>query len=258
MSIAPIIATVNAFEKRWIEPMLDGQDKKDFREAKTIVKYLYLKLQGEALANVVMRARINCYSDIARTAIDFKGVIESSMKKTIIFSNYIDVCRAAEKALKFKGYSSLGVYGETTKYLSATVGMFGSDKKYNPLVATYKSLSTGVPMIMANVILILGLPPRTYIYEQAIGRAWRTGQDKSVYVYIAELDTGNVYNITNRDIDIIKYFKQQVEELTGYTVGVDLDGTEVEHTISAEEYYGENITSKITTNHLYKNILTDW
>lgn len=258
MSISPVIARANAFEKKWIEPELAGQDKKDFREAKTIVKYLYLKLQGEALANVVMKARINCYKDIAATAIDYRGIVESSIKKTIVFSNYIDVCSSAEKALKRTGYKSIGVYGSTSKYLSSQVGMFASDKKINPLVATYKSLSTGVPLIMANVILILGLPPRTYIYEQAIGRAWRTGQDKEVLVYIAELNTDKEYNITNRDIDIIKYFKKQVEEITGYSAGVDLEGNELEHNISSEDYYGGNITSRVVTNHRVKTILNEW
>ena len=91
------------------------------------------------------------------------------------------------------------------------------------MITTFKSLSTGVPLVAANVIVVLDLPFRMYVYEQAIARAWRLGQDSQVYVYIPKLDTGEFPNINSRNIDIIQFFKQEVEAITGEKMTVSLD-----------------------------------
>jgi len=222
MMYPDLLKRVNSFEEQLLKYM-EGYEKTGFREAKTILKYLALKLQGEALANVVMRERINCHADMARS-FDYKELVNSTVKKTIIFSNYIDVCNAAVDGLEDQGYKNvLEVYGDTSKLLSQTVTAFNSEKKYNPLVTTYKSLSTGVPLIVANVIIAIDLPFRSYIYEQAVARAHRLGQDLPVFTYIMELDTGEDANINSRNIDIISFFKEEVERITGYKVNIDLE-----------------------------------
>ena len=103
--------------------------------------------------------------------------------------------------------------------------MFVNKKDINPLVTTFKSLSTGVPLVIANVIIVLDLPFRMYVYEQAIARAWRLGQDQQVYVYIPKLDTGEAPNINSRNIDIIQFFKEEVENITGQKMSISLDAT---------------------------------
>jgi len=223
VNIPTVIADANKFEKTVIEPALMGSDKAAFRNAKTIYKYIMLKVIGEGLANVIMKARIDCYSDLATSGIKLSSVINSTTKKTIIFSSYIKTCQAIFDVTTKLGYNPITVYGETTKLLTTQVQRFVNDENANPLITTYKSLSTGVPLIAANVIIMFGLPFRQYIFDQAIGRAWRTGQDKPVVVYIVELDTGEEPNITDRDFSIIDFYRKEVERITGNKADVVMD-----------------------------------
>ena len=222
MKYPDLIKRVNTFEDKVISPVLNGEEKTQFRESKTIIKYAVLKVQGEALANVVMRKRIEAHRDMA-AELNYNEILTSTKKKTIIFSNYTEVCDAAlQKTTKLK-FKPITVYGNTTKDLNQNVGAFINKKDVNPLITTFKSLSTGVPLVAANVIVVLDLPFRMYVYEQAIARAWRLGQDSQVYVYIPKLDTGEFPNINSRNIDIIQFFKQEVEAITGEKMTVSLD-----------------------------------
>jgi len=216
------IVLANKFEKTNIEPLLSSSDKVKFRNAKTIYKYLILKAQGEALANVVMASRIDCYTELASE----KGVsdfINAGSKKTIVFSSYVKVCDAVVNNAKFKKLNPIGVYGNTTKDLNRNINIYTHQANVNPLVTTYKSLSTGVPLTVANTVVIYGLPHRQYIFDQAVGRAWRTGQDTPVGVYVVELDTGDEPNITDRDFDIIDFYRQEVADFTGNQDGVIIE-----------------------------------
>lgn len=241
-----LMAEVNKFEDKVIIPVLTKDDKVAFAEAKTIVKYVELKVQGEALANVVMKSRMDCYKDIAEN-LNYDNIIQSTEKKTIIFSDNISVCDAAVKRLS-KDYKPITVYGDTAKDLSTNVGIFTNKPNINPLVTTYKSLSTGVPLIAANVVLCINVPFRQHTYDQAIARVWRIGQDRQVHIYIPELDTGSEKNINTRNIDIITFFKTEVEKITGTKLS-DIITKDV--TISNEDY--SYIQSRFRSN-----ILSRW
>ena len=235
--IPETIKIVNRFEKDIITPHLTPANKVLFQEAKTIVKYMSLKLQGEALGNVVMRARIDCYCDLAR-AVEYNKILNSTVKKTLVFSSYIEVCQASVDANRELGNEPVPVFGEYIKDLSYSVNKLRNVPKANPLIATYKALSTGVPLIMANVLIILGYPFRQAIYEQTVGRAWRLGQDKQVTVYVIELATKDI-NITDRDTEIIEYFQDEVERITGKSDSMDLRGDIVDiHVSNEDNLYG--------------------
>ena len=237
MDIPDRIKFANKFENDIIRPLLDPEEKKLFAEAKTIVKYLNLKLQGEVLGNVVGRERINCHIDLANE-IDYKSIVNSTLNKTIVFSNYVEVCASAYDSLNKIGYKPLRVYGEYTKQLNSTVTDFMVPKNdLNPLVATYKSLSTAVPLITANVMLCIDLPFREYVLNQAISRIHRLGQNEQVYVHQVQLDTGDIPNINSRNIDIIAWSADMVSLITGEEVLTEViknEGTD-EGTLSVEE-----------------------
>jgi len=257
--IADIISVANKFEKGTIEPVLTGNDKSLFRDSKTVYKYTSLKVYGEALANIVMRARIDCYSEIA-AVINIKKLIETSTKKTIFFSNYISVCDVINQGSIDTGLKPITVYGETSKDLTKNVNIFTHDAETNPLIATYKSLSTGVPLLVANSIVILSMPFRQYLFEQAIGRCWRTGQDRPVTVYVMELDTGDEINITDRDFDIITFFKEEVARLTGKEDDVVIDrsdGVARDLGITSEFYQPVDNYTKRTLNKI-RDAISEW
>lgn len=223
----------NKYEKEQLMPYLSKDEKILFRDAKTIYKYYMLKIHGEALSNVIGKARMECHRDLTNY-LDFNKILRATTKKTIIFSNYIEICQHVEELLKKMKYKPIGVYGETTKDLPKLVKKFTEDKKMNPLVTTYKSLSTGVPLIVADTIICIDMPYRMYIYEQAVGRAWRLGQDSTVTSFILEVKN-DVPNINSRNIDIIKYFEEEVSKITGVKSSVGLTGDTVEN----ENIFGE-------------------
>lgn len=255
-----VIKRVNEFENKVIIPILDTADKELFREAKTVVKYLALKLQGEALANVVMKYRILAHVEMAKT-VNYKDIILSTNKKTIIFSNYVDVCDTVNTVVNKQGFKSITVYGNTVKDLNRNVGIFtDKDNDINPLVTTFKSLSTGVPLIVANNILVIDLPFRMYTYEQAVARVHRLGQDQPVTINILMLDTGDKPNINSRNIDIIQYFKDEVEKITGQKVDLDIV-VENEGVVSKEAL--NLLTTEVETGRLSiedysSNVITNW
>lgn len=234
MQSSKLLNEVNIFEEK-LASLLQGDDKKMFKDFKTIVKYPALKVQGEALGKIVTGSRIRCHRDMAEY-LDFKRIIDNSAKKTIVFSNYVEVCDSCISKLKRLGYKPVSVYGEQVKYLNQNVNKFTKGKE-NPLVASYKSLSTGVPLIVANTIICIDLPFRIATYEQAIARVWRLGQDKQVYVYKLLLDTDGVPNINSRNIDIITFFKKEVEEITGYKSSLELDSNTFISNESLSLYY---------------------
>ena len=217
-NIPDILKRVNEFEK-FLESEIDPSNRKEFREAKTIHKYLKLKIRGMVLANVVMRSRINAFKDIAKE-IDYLPIINSTKYKTVIFSNYIEVLEVVDS--KLKDLNTLKVFGKHTGNLSSTVDMFTKIKKYNPLIASIKSLGVGVPLISANVSVVIDKPFRSHDLIQLLARTARLGQpaDKC-YVLYTNL-VSDEPTIVSRGSDIIEWSKNQVESLTGDKVDLDL------------------------------------
>lgn len=240
--IKDVLAYCTQYEKIHLMPYLSSEEAKLFAEAKTIYKYPVLKVQGEALANIIGKARIDCHAMMAEY-LQYNKILDATDKKTIIFSNYIEVCDRVMDTVKKGNYTPIGIYGETTKNLTQLVQQFTNNPRSNPLVTTYKSLSTGVPLIAADTIICIDMPFRMYVYEQAIGRAWRLGQDSDVTVFILELDTKEP-NINSRNIDIITFFKEEVEKITGVPASIN---------ISSESYIDNTISNESLDNNYKVN-----
>lgn len=214
MSVNEQMAACTRFEKTRIMPTLSSELKKEFAQVKSIVKYVDLKIRGECLGRVVGGARINAHVDIARH-IDYRAIINSTKKKTLIFSSYNDVCQEVVEQTTSLKYKPLGVFGDTTKDLSSIVNRFATDKDANPLVATYASLSTAVPLVMADTMIIINPPFRDYVMKQTIARVARIGQTTQTKIYHIMLDTDEVANISTRNIDIMEWSREQVNDILG-------------------------------------------
>jgi len=107
------------------------------------------------------------------------------------------------------------VHGENSKDIDKVVNEFGTDKTINPLITTYNTLKEGYPLLMANQLILMNSPFRSYELKQTIARIYRKGQDTECFVYMLDLDTGNEENITSRSIDIMEWSKEQVDILLG-------------------------------------------
>lgn len=212
-----IVKFCNRYEKTVIIPTLPLNMRANFKDAKSVVKYVDLKIQGEALARVTGKRRTDCVVDMI-PYVGLPDIIANGIKKTIVFTSYVEAADATAKYLKGLGFNPRIVYGDTTHDLSNITKDFANDPDINPLIATFKSLSTAVPLIMANTIVMLDQPFRHYIIDQTIARVDRLGQDTQTYIYNALLFTGDTPNISTRSKDIMEEAKVMVEAIMGVKV----------------------------------------
>lgn len=218
----------NAYEKNVFEKLLPREMINRFRDVKSVIKYVNLKIQGEILGRVVGGMRIE--ANVAMIPhIDWVGIVESTAKKTIMFTSFVEAVDAAETHTVKLGMKPLVVYGKNTNDLPNMVKRFDNDATLNPLLATYASLSTGVRLTIADTMILLNSPFRAYILEQAISRIYRLGQDSQTYVYQCVLDTGEVPNISSRSADILAWSTEQVQAITG-TISPLVEGDVFEQT----------------------------
>lgn len=225
----------NTFERTKIIPMLPNDIKKAFRKAKSVYKYVNLAIMGECLGSILGKARTQCNVDIASNLGTMKliplnhgpdlglmtldEILTNAKKKTIMFTSFVEVVTTLKAKLMEDQYRPAVVFGETNKDLPKIVESFDKEDAVNPLVATFQSLSTAVPLIMANTIIMLNIPFRDKDYVQAVARAHRKGQTEDVYVIDVLLDTGDVPNISTRSKDIATEAAQMVAKI----MGVDID-----------------------------------
>ncbi len=239
----------NAFEKEQIIPCLDKELRNDFKDVKSVIKYTSLKIRGECLGRVLEKERKNAHLDMAKHY-DLFELVNVAKKKTIIFTSYVEIVDTVYDRFVKAKYKPLKVTAETNKNLTSIINQFDKDAKSNPLAATYQSLSTAVRLTMANNIITVNSPYRDHIMTQAVARAWRIGQDEQVFVWHMVLDTGDVPNISTRTNDILKWSKEQVDQIMGFKSDMDLD------TVFSMESLDDGIESYVpgTTNISTSNI----
>lgn len=219
-------AYCNSYELRTIIPRLHPTEKPLFKSARSVLKYVDLKIMGEALGGILGRERTRCHVEML-PHIDFSKFIDNAKKKTLVFTSFVEVVERSSRILADLGYDPALVYGATNKDLAGIVSKFYKLPDLNPLVATYQSLSTAVPLTAANQLLLLNQPFRSGIREQTVARAARLGQDEEVDVWDILLDTGDLPNISTRSNDIMEWSQQQVASIIGVQ-NVDLDSLALE------------------------------
>jgi hypothetical protein len=208
------IKATNKYEKTVFGPSLPQSMIHEFRDVKSAIKYVMLKIQGETLGRILGGKRIECHVAMV-PHVDWVGIVESTEKKTIMFTSFVEALEASDIHVRKLGMTPIAVYGKTSNELASIVNRFDKEPKLNPLLATYASLATAVRLTMADTMLILNSPFRSYILEQAIARIYRMGQDSQTVVFTAVLDTGDSPNISTRSADILAWSQAMVEEITG-------------------------------------------
>ena len=239
----------NRYEKDIIA-VLKQPMKDEFRNAKSVVKYYKLKVQGEALGRILGKRRMQCNLDLA-THTEFEPIIDEARKKTVIFSSYIEVVDKIYNDLVAKGYKPLRVYGATNHDLANIVKTFEKDQDANPLIATFQSLSTAVPLVMASAAVMMNRPFRSGELDQAEARIDRVGQDGPVCFYSAVLETDGEPNLSTRSDDIMEWSRKQVEQIMGIPVTDELSTESHADVVeSAIETEGEDsVLMEVYSNH---------
>lgn len=214
---------LNIFEKTYILPQLSQPFKDNFKKSKSVIKYVSLKILGEVLGGLLSRLRVEMISEMLQHA-KIEEYIDQAVKKTILFTSYVDVLKTAEHYLHTKHkYKVLTVYGENTKDIVVTLAKFKENELFNPLIATTPTLSTGVTLIVANRVFFIDKPWRWSDYEQGSDRVYRIGQDEDVDIFSLILDTGKEPNLSTRMAEIVKWSETMFTGIVGDSIPVTED-----------------------------------
>lgn len=208
------IKYTNQYEATKIAPTLSTEDRRAFMDAKSVVKYIPLKVRGEALGRVLGSKRAECHVEMV-PYMNLGEIINEGLSKTLIFTDYVRVVDAVNDHLVKEGFKPLVVYGDTASDLPSIMQQLTDDPDANPVIATYKSLSTGVPVLQCSQIVMINQPFRGYIKDQAVSRVDRLGQKHPITNYEIFLDTKQEPNISTRSEEIMKYCDEMVAMLTG-------------------------------------------
>lgn len=195
-----------------IEARLRGEQLKQFRNIKSAVKYVGLKIRGEALGNVLGKARIEAVRAVVAHA-GLPSMINNVEKKTLIFTSYVDVLNEVYSVLNKEGFKPLLIYGDAGQSKDILIKRFDTEPDLNPAVTTFRSLRESAHMVVANQEILMDAPWRDYELKQTKARIFRQGQDKPCFFWMIELDTGKEINIMTRSIDILQWSRDNVEEL---------------------------------------------
>ena len=196
----------NSFLKEFVYPNIDNKEDRDRLKYLTS-QYVYAmqSATGLAIGKILPPAKTNCYIEIFHHNIDlFIDMINNNIKKTIIFTPFLQVANDTYETLLSHGIGCVKIVGETKERMKY-INMFKENDNVDVLVATTQTLSTGVTLTEANQMFFLGTPYRNADFEQACDRIHRIGQTTQVNIYTVLLDTGEEKNITERIDEIMQW-----------------------------------------------------
>lgn len=206
------IVWANQYERDVLIPALPEDLRKKFIWSKSVVKYLPLKIKGEVIGTLLTRLRMQMTTEMLQAA-DIKQYVDNAVKKTVIFTSYVDTIEVAYNYFKSQGYNVAAVYGKTASELTDTIQRFQEDQSVNPLIASLKMLSTGATLTAANTVIFLNKPWRSIEYQQASDRVHRIGQDTECEIISLVLDTGKEPNLSTRMEDIMQWSSDQFDQI---------------------------------------------
>lgn len=113
-----------------------------------------------------------------------ENVIEAieNNHKVLVFVNYLSSIKSICDSLKENKIKYLKMTGQT-KDRQNLVDKFQNDSRYKVFVMTLKTGGVGLNLVSADTIFIYDPWWNTTVENQAIDRAYRLGQDKTVFAY---------------------------------------------------------------------------
>jgi superfamily II DNA or RNA helicase len=238
-----VISYVNSYELNKIYNYLFTVDKefaKKWKDIRSEYKYPNLKIQGECLGVIVSGSRVDCHVDMIES-FNFLEIMELSEKKTVVFTSFNKVIDRCKEVFKNKNINGRFINADTNKDLLNIINDFKDKETVNPLVATYKSLSTAVPLTMSDNMVLVDVPFRDYILQQAVSRIHRLDSNTQTNVYVLGLDTGDKPNISKRTKDILIWSQEQIKNIMGIESPFDFtkqDNLE-DMSVSLEGYFSK-------------------
>ena len=178
---------------------MNDEHRKYYEEKR---KYFYSMLEknntvnGEVDKFFVLQAINELRHIVSSPEIDDRKIISS--KKEVLMENIIEAIENGHKVLVFVNYLSsvericeslkenkikfLKMTGQT-KDRQSLVDKFQNDSRYKAFVMTLKTGGVGLNLVSADTIFIYDPWWNKTVENQAIDRAYRLGQDKTVFAY---------------------------------------------------------------------------
>ena len=138
---------------------------------------------------------------------EFIHMIRECLKKTIIFSPYVSVANHIADSLKNNNIGCVKITGSIKGNTRMDlINKFRNLDDIDVLVATDKTMSTGLTLVEASQMFFFGLPYRAADFDQASNRIYRIGQKSDVKIYKVLLRCENdADNITIRQNKILEW-----------------------------------------------------
>lgn len=126
----------------------------------------------------------NKYINSSKKEMLMEQIVEAveNEHKVLVFTNYIGSIESICGALEKEGISYLSMTGNT-KDRQHLVNKFQKDDKYKVFVMTLKTGGVGLNLTAADTIFIYDPWWNKTVENQAIDRAYRLGQDRTVFSY---------------------------------------------------------------------------
>lgn len=187
---------------------------------------------GEILPVYRRNMFISLYEDNKRI---IHEMIESNVKKTLIFSQFKGVTNHIHTALNNSGIKAVLITGDVKDRMSV-LKSFKEDDTVRVLVATSQTIGTGVTLVEANQMFFFGPPWRDGDFQQCSDRIHRIGQTDDCNIYTVILDTSGELNLSTRMDNILSWSKQMTDSVIVKTEDdQDIDENHFEELLTASE-----------------------
>ena len=105
-------------------------------------------------------------------------------KKVVIFSNWTQMTDAIVERLHINGYYPAVITGQITdEFRQEQVNKFQTNNKCKVIVGTIGAMGTGLTLTAGTVEIFMDEPWNRALYDQAVDRCHRVGQNNNVTIY---------------------------------------------------------------------------
>lgn len=131
----------------------------------------------------ILSSEIQCSAKLDRLEEIMKDAVDNG-KKVIVFSNWTQITDVAYDRLLEKGFVGKMITGNTDdKSRQLIVDAFQESEHEDFLIGTIGAMGTGITLTAASIIIFIDHPWSRALYEQAVDRAHRVGQNKNLTIY---------------------------------------------------------------------------
>lgn len=186
----------------------------DIKRVKLVVaNYVYMSAKarglamGEVMPPLYNEVNIRLWDDHEDQFIE---AIENNLKKTLIFSPYVDVVYHIADRLKVRGVDNVCITGSVKKNRMALINKFRYTDGVDVMVATHNVAGTGLTLVEASQVFFFGVPFRSAEFDQAADRVYRIGQTSTVNIIkvLLESSVERASNITTRQNAIMEWSRE--------------------------------------------------